>query len=442
MDTFRYITYIINLVIIAIVSGAFLEQFLFTILFFVKKKILPKTTKLHKIAVFIPARNESGVIKSTVETILSSDYPKELFDVYVIANNCTDNTAEVARNAGAYVYEMEDSNPKHKNAAYPIKYFFEQIFKEGKEYDFYVRFDADNSPASNYLSRMNDAYNAGYKLARGFNASKNLTQNNTAAISGLWYIRDCRFACHARDALNCGQMLIGPGMMFAHSIIAQDGGWTALTNSEDSEFMMNQLFKGYKAKYVCDAVVYEDQPSTVKDVFNRNIRMGHSLHKMFWTHGWKSLWYWIKSGFKFTYLDMFINFLFIPVALITCVWFPLYYGFEVIYNIIYAVQGSQVAIDFLVELAIMIAWVLGFLIISFIAQAILVVYLERDIVKVPVKKLLKPIFIFPLYMVIYEIGISIGCVSKPKWNQIKRNVIDVSPSEEVSSNKDGDPINK
>ncbi len=121
---------------------------------------------------------------------------------------------------------------------------------------------------------------------------------------------------------------------------------------------------------------------------------------------------------------MFINFLFIPVALLCCTWFPVYYGFEVIYNIIQAVNGIQAGVDYLIELAIMIAIVLGSLLISFIGQAILVCVLERKVIDTKASKLVKPILVFPAYMILYDIGIAIGIVSKPKWNQIKRNVID------------------
>jgi len=163
MDLFRHIIYVINNIIIGIVTFAFIEQFIFTFLFFLPKRKLSETKKKHKIGIFIPARNEESCIKSTIESILESDYPKELFDIYVIANNCTDKTKEIAESCGAIVYEYNDDDPKHKRASYPIKYFFERMLEENKDYDFYIRFDADNNPSKNYLSRMNDAYNHGYK---------------------------------------------------------------------------------------------------------------------------------------------------------------------------------------------------------------------------------------------------------------------------------------
>ncbi|MCX4314694.1 MAG: glycosyltransferase family 2 protein, partial [Clostridia bacterium] len=201
MDRFNEILSIINdQVLLTIIGIAFGIQLIYILLFFIPAKKYPKAKKQHKFGIVIPARNESDVIADTVKCLLASDYPRELFDVFVVADNCTDNTAELARNAGAIVYERSDPDPKHHKAGYALKYLFERIMDEhAGEYEAFIKFDADNLMERDYISRMNDAFDAGVKCARGYSNSKNIDQNIVAGISGLWYIRDCRFASSFRS---------------------------------------------------------------------------------------------------------------------------------------------------------------------------------------------------------------------------------------------------
>ena len=62
--------------------------------------------KNHRYAVVVSARNESAVIGDLIHSIKVQNYPTELIDVFVIADNCTDNTADVAREAGAIVFKQ------------------------------------------------------------------------------------------------------------------------------------------------------------------------------------------------------------------------------------------------------------------------------------------------------------------------------------------------
>ena len=81
----------------------------------------PKSDKKARIAYLIPARNEEDVIFDSVDDLIKTQkYPRELFDVYVVANNCTDETAERAKKAGAIVLILDDPDPAHHMAAYPL----------------------------------------------------------------------------------------------------------------------------------------------------------------------------------------------------------------------------------------------------------------------------------------------------------------------------------
>ena len=76
---------------------------------FKKSKCFEESLK-HRYAVIISARNERLVIGQLVESIKKQNYPKELIDVFVVADNCSDDTAKIARKAGAIVYERTNKD--------------------------------------------------------------------------------------------------------------------------------------------------------------------------------------------------------------------------------------------------------------------------------------------------------------------------------------------
>ena len=92
-------------------------------LFFTRK--FKPTENLHKYAIVIPARNEENVIGNLLDSIKSQDYPAEYIKVFVIADNCTDNTAEISRSKGAVCYERFDTERRTKGFA--LQFLFENI---------------------------------------------------------------------------------------------------------------------------------------------------------------------------------------------------------------------------------------------------------------------------------------------------------------------------
>lgn len=406
---------IINSVIIYVVAVAFAFQLIYLFLFFLKPKKYARAEKKHKIAVIICAHNEADTIRRTLNNIFLQDYPQGDYRVFVFADNCTDDTAAIARECGAEVYERTDTDKKRQGACYALRFGIERVLKDYPEVEAFVKFDADDIPKKDYISRMNDAFDAGVQLARGYNHANNLTQNVVSGVSGLWYIRDCRFNCNARSALGIGQMLVGGGMMFAADIMREQGGWTAMGMSEDAQFTIEQLYKKRKAQYVADAVVYEDQPSSVGQLFKRNMRMGRGLMKLFFTDGIQCLGRFLIS-FRYTFLDMFLTLLFIPIALLCCAWFPAYYVGTTIYM---GVTGDIAAMTeqlYFIGLILVVAFIL-----PFIAQAFLVYFLDRKKIGVKFSKILPSILLFPLFMIVYALGITAGAICRAKWLSVGRS---------------------
>lgn len=431
MAVFNEVLNVLNQVIIGIVSFAFAVQIIYLLIFFVPARKIAPAKQKHKFAVVVSAHNEEAVLPVALKSLMHMKYPKELFRVFVIADNCTDRTAEIARRMGAFVIERQEPDPKKRNVGYALQYALPIILEAYPDVEAFVRFDADNILHPDYLLRMNDAYDGGAVLARGYNHATNITQNVIAGVSGLWYIRDCRFNCQARSALGIGQMMVGGGMMFAASLI-REYGWTETGMSEDAEFTMDMLLKKHKAVYVKDAIVFEEQPSSFTDLFKRNCRIGHGSFKLFFTHGLKCFLKFFVS-LRYSLFDVFLSMLFMPIAVVLVFWFPIYYIYLTIFHFAsggsFDPTGSCTDCGFFVtyqgmELNVFtfIGWILLFaFIIPFIAQAVLVYVLDFKRIGMSFWKVLPSIITFPLFMVVYAAGIALGSVSNPKWKSAKRS---------------------
>ena len=409
---FDILTQINNIVLIAF-SIAFVFQIIYILLFFVPTKKYKPAQKNHKIAVIIPAHNEEKVIYSTVKNILKQSYSKNDYKIYVIADNCTDSTADKAMQAGAEVLIHNSAKGEKKNAGSAVDFAVKYILENYKEVEFFVRFDADNIPHPDYLSKMNDAFDSGVKAAKGYNHSLNFTQNTISGISSLWYIRDNAFTCRARSFLHISQMLCGGGMMFSAEVVRE--GFRCFSNSEDAQFTLKLARKRIRAHYVADAIVYEDQPSSIGDLFKRNMRMGGGLFKLFFTDGLKSFAKFFIT-LNYSLIDLFLSIIFIPMALIGVIWFPFYYVFSVAYLLTIGNMAAATEIFITIGIILVFAFIL-----PFILQAMLAYAVEHKKIGVPFKKLISAFLLFPFYMIVYAIGITLGALGFSAWKIAERN---------------------
>ena len=140
---------------------------------FCKRREREKSAPQKRIAAIIPARNEAMVIGKLVESLLLQDYPRELFDVYVVPNNCSDDTEGVARAAGAKILNATGTIRTKGDV---LRQAFARLTESGG-YDAYCVFDADNLVAQGFFQAVNDALLDGYHVAQGFRDSKNPYDN-------------------------------------------------------------------------------------------------------------------------------------------------------------------------------------------------------------------------------------------------------------------------
>ena len=239
---------------------------------FKEKPILEEKT--NRFMAIIPAHNEEAVVENLVASLQKQDYPKDAYDIYVIADNCTDNTAKIAKQAGAIVYERFDAMHKTKGAA--LKWFLAQKIEEDAPYDAFCIFDADNIVDVNFLKNMNKKLCQGETVVQGYRDIKNPTDSWITAGYAIFYWTMNRFYHLARYNIGLSPLINGTGFMVRFDQVKPEG-WNTQTLTEDIEFSLKQIIKGKKLGWARDAIVYDEQPVGFKQSWSQRSRwtVGH-----------------------------------------------------------------------------------------------------------------------------------------------------------------------
>ena len=236
------------------------------------KKLLIE--KNHKFMAIVPAHNEENVIQNLIESLKAQDYPKELYDIYVIADNCSDRTAEISKEAGAIVLKRFDE--LHKTKGFALNWFLQQKIEENADYDAFCVFDADNIVDKNFLKNMNKKLCQGEEIVQGYRDIKNPTDSWVTAGYAIFYWMMNRFYHLARYNLGLSPLINGTGFMVKFDVI-KPNGWQTKTLTEDIEFSLINIASGRRVGWATDAIVFDEQPVHFKQSWSQRSRwtVGH-----------------------------------------------------------------------------------------------------------------------------------------------------------------------
>lgn len=220
----------------------------------------------RRFAVLIPAHNEQYVIEDLVRSLRAVDYPRQLFDVFVVADNCSDRTATVAQRAGATVWERKTEGPSTKGAA--LRWGIERI---PPDYDAVLIFDADNLVSRNFLQRCNDALLEGHRLLQSNITAKNPRDNwltrvlhlQQEVVNVLWH--------GGKHALGLGNYLIGTGICIDRELLDRHG-WEGRCLCEDLEFTCRMALQGVRVYWLRDALIYDEKPTDLAQAWHQQQR--------------------------------------------------------------------------------------------------------------------------------------------------------------------------
>ena len=383
----------------------------------VKLKDKPlRVKKDHRFMAIIPAHNEEEVVGNLIESLKNQNYSKELYDIYVIADNCTDNTAKIAREAGAIVYERY--NEVEKTKGYALDWFLQQKIRENAQYDAICIFDADNIVDKNFIKAMNKKLCQGEEVVQGYRDIKNPTDNWITSGYALFYWTMHRFYHLARYNLGLSPLLNGTGFMVSFDIIKENNGWKTVTLTEDIEFSLQRMLNGKRLGWSTEAIVYDEQPTGFKQSWSQRSRwtVGHMQCMKEYT---VKLFNAAKENKTMMNIDGFLYIIgSVPMFIITLV-------LLLINFILYATDGMTQ-----IELFINI---LKFVIPTFMLPSItaaFVMFLDGK----PIKPMIKGFFTYPLFMGTWLL-INFKCLFKREtnWEKITHNrsikINDVEQSE-------------
>jgi len=387
--------------------------------------------KQHKFAVLIAARNEQAVIGELIKSIKNQNYPRKLIDVFVVADNCTDATATVARNAGAIVYERFNTDLKGKG--YALNYMIHRIEEEYGErgYEGFFVFDADNVLDENYVAEMNKKFDKGYKVLTSYRNSKNYAQNWITAGYALWFLHEAKYLNNPRMILKTSCAISGTGFLLHRDIIKRNGGWVHYLLTEDIEFSISEVIKGEVIGYCGTAMLYDEQPSTFEQSWHQRLRWAKGFYQVFGRYGaklFKGLA--VNKSNAFSCYDMLMNIM--PALLISIT--------SIVMNVIFAFIGLQSNIlgPYILESALsaIMATATIYYIVLF-SIGLLTTLTEWNNIYCSASKKLFYLFTFPFFIFTYLPISIVALFKKVEWRPIAHNCVvsvdDVRQSAEAAA---------
>jgi len=241
-----------------------------TIAAYLFRKEAATENRFLNVGVLIPAHNEEDGIVNTIKGVLACDYPINRLKIFVIADNCTDRTAERARNAGALVFERFDSINRGKGQA--LDWFLKNSLEMYRNSDIITIIDADVSPDKNYLREISASLsNPKMRIVQAFNSVSNPEDGWRPALSDAAFNIFCHLRMAGSVRLAGTAVLKGNGMAFKTELLKKYG-WPCHSVVEDMEFTLHLLVDGITVSYNPDAVIRSEMVTSGKNATSQRSR--------------------------------------------------------------------------------------------------------------------------------------------------------------------------
>ena len=226
--------------------------------------------------VLVPAHNEEKVIGDIIRNLNEMDYPKELYDFYIIADNCTDSTAETARSLGAKVIETRKDSPDAPTGKpIALKKALQAVGNYQDRYDLMMIFDADNLMDVNMFREVNSQY-----LDKGkpdFIQCYLGAKNKKGVVAWLYYTGYTltnRFFDLAKYRLGLNCAIGGTGFAMSTAYLYKRGGWTTMSLTEDFEIQVEATLEGRRILWNHHTRVYDEKPTSLRASIRQKLRWG------------------------------------------------------------------------------------------------------------------------------------------------------------------------
>lgn len=405
MNTLRLLNYIVSVIFIL----CYVYQFCYIpISLLKKKKPIRREIRPHSFAVLICARNEETVIGDLLDSIHRQSYDQSLLSVFVLADNCTDRTAEIARQKGAKVYTRVDR--EHIGKGYALQALRRHI-NEDHPYGFdgYFVFDADNILTPNYIEEMNKTFCEGHDVVTGYRNSKNYGDNWISAGYALWFLRESRYLNQPRSVLGFSSLVSGTGFLFSRKVADEIVDWPFHMLTEDIEFSANRIANGHVIAYCPTAELFDEQPTRFSQSWNQRLRWAQGYLQVFRGYGVKLL----KGMFSGNFSCFDMSMAIMPAFILSM--------FSIICNLVLGVWGALAGDNVMIAVTSLGEMICNVYLTLFVIGTITTVSEWRRIRTTAPRKILF-LFTFPLFLYTY---IPIGFAAffcKREWKPIRHTV--------------------
>ena len=223
--------------------------------------------------IIVPAHNEASVIRATIKSLHAVDYPSRLFSIHIIADHCSDNTAEAARLAGACVYERNEGPRSGKGAA--LSWLFQRILNK-EQCDAVLIFDADTRVDPEFLRVMDWRLAQGDQVIQGQHIIRNPNRGWYPALTWAMFLIDNRFQNLGRSNLGWSAKNMGDSICFRVDILRKLGWGEGLT--EDYNLRHQLLLNDVRIVYEPAAMGYGEAPLTWARARAQRVRWLRGTH--------------------------------------------------------------------------------------------------------------------------------------------------------------------
>ena len=402
----------INTLIGVSVFILYLYQFYYIFVALTRKpKIYTPTDKSNRYAFLIAARNEEKVIANLLNSIKAQNYPSEKVDVYVVADNCSDKTAQISRQNGAIVFERFNTDSVGKG--YALNFLLKNISADKgiRYYSAYFVFDADNILEPNYVSEMDKAFSSGSRIVTSYRNSKNYGQSWISSGYALWFLRESRYLNNSRSLLGVSGAVSGTGFMVSSEVFEKNDGWKYHLLTEDIEFSVDMIIRGEVIGYCHSAIFYDEQPFTFRQSWRQRLRWAKGFLQVYRSYGLK-LFLGIFNRNAFSCFDMSMSIMpafFFAVGSIIINWST------AIFSLMKFGSVSRTVLHYCFHF-LFVSYVLMF------AVGLLTIITERKRIICSLYKAFLHLLMFPFFMLSY-IPISLTALfSRVEWKQISHSV--------------------
>ncbi|TSA24093.1 MAG: glycosyltransferase [Bacteroidetes bacterium] len=254
MNSLAVILFIIQWIILAYLAFGTLYIFVFASasLFHYYPRKAGKED-LHRIAVMIPGYKEDAVILEATGDALQQHYPEENYEVIVIADSFQPKTLEKLKALSVQVVEVFF---EHSTKSKALNKAMSQLPDD--RYDIAVILDADNLMALDFLTRVNNSFNTGFKAIQGHRIAKNADTSFAVLDAVSEEINNSIFRRGHRVA-GLSSSLIGSGMAFEYRFFKTLMLTVQAVGGFDKEIELKMLKEGVKIEYLDEALVYDEK---------------------------------------------------------------------------------------------------------------------------------------------------------------------------------------